>query len=87
MSAPGCCRHCGDDCTAGMPSPYLFGHQSEGETAAWDDEACPACDESERIAVGIQARMDRAQLRDRFEVGYARGLHYALGVVEGQTVD
>ena len=78
----GHCVHCGDQSHC-----QLQQHRTQDALVGWLAACCPYNAEAKRIAVGIQARMDRAQLRDRFEVGYARGLHYALGVVEGHTVD
>ena len=48
MSAPGCCRHCADMCAArlGAVNAVHLGRHSQ-----WGEEACPACDEAERIAV------------------------------------
>ena len=54
MSTPGCCRHCGEDCTAGMPNGSLYGHQSQRDAAAWDDEECPACAVADLIAEALQ---------------------------------
>ena len=90
MSAPGCCRHCGDDCTAGMPNPYLYGHQSESEAAAWDDEACPACDEAKRIAAAIEAEEARlyrqCSCSDEYVSGDCRvGMLAAAKIARGQT--
>ena len=47
MSAPGCCRHCADMCAArlGAVNAVHLGRHSQ-----WGEEACPACDEAERIA-------------------------------------
>lgn len=47
MSAPGCCRHCADMCAArlGAANAVHLGRHSQ-----WGEEACPACDEAERIA-------------------------------------
>ena len=48
MSAPGHCRHCADMCAArlGAANAVHLGRHSQ-----WGEEACPACDEAERIAV------------------------------------
>ena len=53
MSAPGCCRHCADMCAArlGAVNAVHLGRHSQ-----WGEEACPACDEAERIAAECDKR-------------------------------
>ena len=53
MSAPGCCRHCADMCAArlGAVNAVHLGRHSQ-----WGEEACPACDEAERIADWLEQR-------------------------------
>ncbi len=81
------CRHCEDECPGGLPIPawpHPEPHMND-DGAEWPEGKCPACAEAERIAVAVEADIERMrEVASPWLVVLGRGLTRGAKIARGK---